>query len=566
MNEAVTPPRLLPRVLGASLDVVILLLLSVVIGIAATGGGAIEVAGIRLRARTVENPLVMLSALVLLRYAAAGWSPFLGRPRWPLEECLAAGLHLVAERMPARMAAWFRRPARALLAAGSAVFLVKALLAWTSQGFFSGDDVEIHEMTLGALWQEPWPIWELRSAFFPMAFIYPAQRLALAAGAVEPESLVFAGRLVVALLSTAVIPLTWLAARRLAPSEPRLAAIAVALVILNKLQMSFGSSELPRPVSTVFVIGAFLAGLRPGTAGAALTGSLLGLAAAFRFSEVVFLPAALATLRRERFVANAVAVLVMAAVTLGAITAVADALYWGQPFSSVAAAIEYTLVARESSRGYEPPWAYLTLIPAWSTALFVVLAVAGSARRHPDTWWLWLPVALLSLLPHKESRYLIPVIPFFAVAAARGFLRAIDWIRRPEGGARWHRWARDLFAPALLLSALHDVGGWRLVRSNEGVRLAKAVRGSQPAGLAGQDIWRLGGRPYLWRHDPLVAITPEMLDDAPAVASAVAGVGWVALRTRTARTTGDAVLAPLGFERDPTWRGEDYVLYARRRR
>ena len=36
------------------------------------------------------------------------------------------------------------------------------------RAFMTGDDVEIHEMSLGLLLHHPWPIWDLRSAVFPL--------------------------------------------------------------------------------------------------------------------------------------------------------------------------------------------------------------------------------------------------------------------------------------------------------------------------------------------------------------------------------------------------------------
>ena len=382
-------------------------------------------------------------------------------------------MRFVSEQFATEATRWFRRPLVGVLCVAVAVFVFKLLLAWTSPGFFSGDDVEIHEMTLGGLLRKPWPIWDLRCAFFPMVFVYPAQRLALTLGASSPEMLVLSGRGAVALVSTAAIPLTWWTARRLAPADSRVAALSVLFLAINKLQMSFGSSEFPRPVSTVFVLAAFFCVIRGRILYSAFAGILLGVAAAFRFSEIMFIPAALLTLRRERCVVQGVVLLVSAALTAAVIIGVSDALFWGRPFSSVLAAVDYTLVRQQSSRGYEPGWEYLKSIPAWSTFMFVALAVAGSSRRTPESWWLWTPVVLLSLLPHKESRYLLPVMPFFCIAAARGFLRAADWLRRSSEVIGWRRWALDLFAPLLVLSVLHDLGGWRLSRSNEGIRLAQ---------------------------------------------------------------------------------------------
>ena len=66
-----------------------------------------------------------------------------------------------------------------------------------------------------------------------------------------------------------------MAARRLAPADPRLAALAVLFLVINKLQMSFGSSELPRPVSTVFVVASFLVLLRGQLLASAAAGALL---------------------------------------------------------------------------------------------------------------------------------------------------------------------------------------------------------------------------------------------------------------------------------------------------
>src|SRR5207342_3233171 len=105
-------------------------------------------------------------------------------------------------------------------------FCIRVFLAWASPGFFSGDDVEIHEMTLGTLLGKPWSVWALRCPFFPMTFVYPAQWLALQLGLSSAGGLVLAGRTVVALVSTGAIPLVWCVARRLAPDEPRLAAMA----------------------------------------------------------------------------------------------------------------------------------------------------------------------------------------------------------------------------------------------------------------------------------------------------------------------------------------------------
>jgi hypothetical protein len=166
-------------------------------------------------------------------------------------------------------------------------------------------------------------------------------------------------------------------------------------------------------------------------------------------------------------------------------------------------------------------------------------------------------------MPHKEGRYLLPIIPFFCIVAAKGFLRGTDWLARSATVIGWRRWTRDLSAPLLILAVLHDVGGWRLPRSNEGIRLAERLRQTGSTGLVGQDLWRLGGHPYLWPLEPVTAISPDLLSEQRALSSALEAANWVALRSRSARTVGDAALQVDGFQRDSVWRGEDYVLYKR---
>ena len=550
-------------VVAILLDVLVLVMLAAVALIILTGGGIFHVGAATVRARSVENPLWVVTGLILLRYWLRRW-PLLAVKRWPADGMLAVARRAVCAWSSGIASGFVRKPLLSIGCLSLAVLAVRLLLASQYPGFFSGDDVEIHEMTLGALLHQPWPVWDLRCAFFPMLVVYPAQRLAAALGVASPQNLVLSGRAAVALFSTATIPLIWWTARRVSPDDSRLAAVAALMLAANKLQMSFGSSELPRPVSTVFVLVAFVYLIRGRVLPSALAGVLLGIAIAFRFSEVVFVPVALLTVARRNVMAGS-ALLLAAGLTAAAAIGVADAIYWEQPFHSLLAAVDYTLVRGQSSRGYEPFWEYLRIIPSWSTWMLVALAAAGSSWRTPETWWLWTPIALLSFLPHKESRYLLPVIPFLCLVAARGFLRVAEWLQRASDVTGWRRWGRDLFAPMFVLAVLHDAGGWRLPRSNEGIRLAEYLRQTGKVGLAAQDGWRLGGRPYLSALEPVVEVSPELLSDAAAFATIVKDVRWVALRSRVARTAGDPVLRAVGFERDPAWHGEDYVLYVRRR-
>ena len=528
------------------LDVALVLVIAVIVGVIVTGGWVIEPAGLRIRMRSADNPFWIAFAVAFIRYTL--------RPH-PHPSLPATAL--------ARLAAAFRPAWKPLLAISAVVFILKVAFAWTLPGFFSGDDVEIHEMTLGPIVGRPWPVWELRNAFYPMCFIWPAQRLAWASGVQSPEGLVFAGRLVVAALSTLVIPMTWIAARRLWPDDVRIAAGAVVFVAVNKLMVAFGSSELPRPVATVFVIAAFTSLLRRGGGPALLGGLLLGIGAAFRFSEAMFIgPAMLVAVLRRDWLAAAT-VPVAAVLTLATIVGVADLIYWGEPFFSLRTAIDYTLLERGSSRGFQPVYEYLAILPSWTTLPVFALAVAGSRRCGPETLWLWIPLLCLSLLPHKETRYVIPLVPMLALTAARGLVRTVEWLRQDAGRLRSARWIGGVLVPMLALSLLHDAAGWRLRRTNEGVGLARYLRSQGTEGVAAEHSWRMGGQAYLWRHEPVVDLPPERLATRDARAAAFQHSRWVALRTATARAIGADEMRLLGFEASRAWSGEDYVLFER---
>jgi hypothetical protein len=118
-----------------------------------------------------------------------------------------------AERTPGHNTTPPRTPRWARVAiAGIVAMSVAARVsaAWRHPGFITGDDWEIHMMTLGHLWASDWEIWSLRSAFYPMAFIYPAQALVSRWAGDDPWILIFTGRLVGVAIATLTL---WVAFR-----------------------------------------------------------------------------------------------------------------------------------------------------------------------------------------------------------------------------------------------------------------------------------------------------------------------------------------------------------------
>ena len=156
------------------------------VGVLLTGGWAWESPFGLVRAYTATNLLYGLALAGVLRRTVLGrFTRFLGVVDLDalsarLEDRVS-GLASAAAQLDGRTAG---RIAAAVILASS---IAKVLNAYYYYGFCCGDDVEIHEMSLAYLFGEHWPIWDIRSAVYPIGFIYPAQAAAYGMGFVEPQ-------------------------------------------------------------------------------------------------------------------------------------------------------------------------------------------------------------------------------------------------------------------------------------------------------------------------------------------------------------------------------------------
>jgi hypothetical protein len=546
------------RLLAFLNDLLIVAGIAIVLAILLSGGGRISVAGVRISARSVDNPLALLSALLIMRFMIRGWAPVLGVRRWPTSRAWAACRDLThsfdrwahgSSRQTALRIVW-------VLAAAS--LCLKIWYAARYAGFYSGDDVEIHEMSLRALLHRNWPVWDLRSPIFPLGLVYPAQWCAHVLRVKDVAGLVFVGRLSVAVLSTLSVFALWNIGRRLWPEARGYAVLAVALFAWSKLTIAFGSSELPRPVSTVLVLLAYIF-LRYESAGRlALAAGLLALAASFRFSEIVFaVPAALELTSRGSY-AKTSAFCGMTVAFLALLLAIPDFYYWGAPFHSAQAATTFTFVNRLSSRGYQPWFWYLSAVNQWTTVTVFCLACIGGARRRRLLLWAAVPLLLLSVLPHKEARYAIPVLPFVALLAATGVQHLIAWSR---DSGRSPLWLSPALVGALVLGASHDAGHYRLPRSNDEVALARRLAPDPPPRvILAEQAWRLGGHLYL-PDAPIDDLDPASLQDPRYLGERLTPDAWVFVDGRNGRDAVPRRVLQEHHYAPVTTDGSGYVLW-----
>ena len=458
-------------VLVALVDLAIVATAALGLWVMVTGGGVYHVWGIRISSLGARNPLIVAFALLAFRLTIAGREPFVLAPSIGPD-----GLELLAASSSRALHDWLSalspKGVRWLLVIGlGASMIVKASNILYHYGFYYGDDVEIHTMTFSVLLHRDLGVWNLRSPFYPLAFVYPLQRLLRNSGFGDPFTLIAAGRFVVACFSLVNLWLVFRIGQRIFRSTP-IALLSGYFLWLAHLQVRLGSSEEPRTVSTTFLlVSFFFLAARPGALGSALAGVALGIAASIRFSEGIFLvPLALLLGWERRFRSLSIAVLA-AGLTSLLILGPGDRLYWPSMFFSLRNILDFTLVKGLSSRGYEPFWQYLVITPVVTDLLFVAL-VLYSFRFVGARLVVWsvVPLLLLSLFPHKEERYLLPLLPFWALCAGAGFWRILQYSSRQAAGFRCYL--------ALYLLAgvtLFEIDGWRFRRFEGAVDVARAL-------------------------------------------------------------------------------------------
>ena len=548
------------RALVFLLDAAIVAAMAAAVAIFVTGGAVFEWHGHLLRAQRAQNPLWAFFGLALLRLAAGGSTPFLAT--WPVDGWTAAttrAIERLADRLRALPGADARRFVFAVILVSAAAKLWNVVFHY---GFTYGDDVEVHLLTFSKLWRQDLGVWDLRSPVYPLVFIYPVQALLSLVAVQDPTLLIAAGRLVVVAFSLANVWLTYRLGAALFGSQA-VGVLAAFLLGTMRLHVRLGSSEEPRTVSTTFLLLALWWLLGPrGAARAALAGFALGIAAALRFSEVIFaIPLGLQLVleRRGRDLAIAGAACV-AAVAL--ILGPGDRLFWPEMFHSLRNAVEFTLVRGESSRGFEPFYHYVRTAPWWTNPFALLLVFVG-LRAAPATLRLWAftPIVALSLFPHKEERYLIPVLPFLMLIAARG---AWELLERARAG----RMRPALVALILAGATLLEVEGFRFRRSESAIDVARFLAGRDARAVAMEDEDTSGAMLYLRPRATVVNLEPPRL----AAASYLWGVleqrqiQYVVLRGRSLRPTHLSLLAEAGFAEvagpEPR-RGDRYRIFQR---
>ncbi len=394
--------------------------------------------------------------------------------------------------------------ARCLLLA--TVAAIQLWLAHRYFGFLTGDELEVLEEAFHRARHLPFQPWEVRNLFVPDVVVAPVVWLATKIGIrdvfhiIELTSLPF----------IALTALTVVLVRRLAlqwsDGDERAASIAMLLFALHWIPLGFGATTYPRTLAMACVVAAAVVVRRMPL----LAGVFLGVAFADRFSELVFLVPLLIAARREWW-RVAAGTLLAASITVG----LYDWLTWGSPFRSFVNFAHLTLVEPDfaSRVKYQSPLWYLTNFFRWLAP--TLLPLLWIARRRTPWLFILVPLVALSVVRHKELRYVQSMIPFIAVAAGIG--ASLFWRER-----------RALAVALVAVSIVWNLAGLGTFahKSQPAVLAARWIATQPVRRLVTQQLWAYGDRLYLGTKIDLTDIGSPPQNAARELARADAAALW----------------------------------------
>lgn len=398
---------------------------------------------------------------------------------------------------------------------------VRLWAALRDQGLFWPDEIyqsleQAHRLAFGN-GLVPWEFQQgARSWLFPglLGALFKAAALC---GARDALTFVVLAKLaVVALGLVGVVAAMRLAQRLAGPSG---ALLAGSLCAFFPAMVVYGARCMTETVSGPLLVAAALLVLEPGVRRARLAAALAGVAVFLRYQNGLVAAGLLVLLLAQKRRADAMAYL-QVAVAVGLAGGALDWATWGTPFKSFIEYVKFNVVEGKSKQWGVSAF-YFYAAAAWTSTgpllLLVLLGLALSVARARGLALLTAAFVLAHcLIPHKEYRFLMPILPLALALAGAGLARGFHALQLP----RWPVVGLALaFGLVGLPQALAETfaqmgqytdsaGGQRSVwHADEDVNLCllDASRREDLCGLAVVGIhpaW-MGGYTYLHRDVPI---------------------------------------------------------------
>ncbi len=169
-------------------------------------------------------------------------------------------------------------------------------------------------------------------------------------------------------------------------------------------------------------------------------GILLGLATVARTQNALIVVTALGVLLavREWRAAGTFVLGAAAALALGGIL---DWLTWGAPFSSSIAYVRFNLIeGRASAFGTEPMLYYARTLwtsTGWPILVVAIGLIAATLRARSLVALVLVFVVAHVLIPHKELRFLMPILPVALAGSAVGTALILDRLLKGRDKVKW---------------------------------------------------------------------------------------------------------------------------------
>ncbi len=345
-----------------------------------------------------------------------------------------------------------------------AALLPRVWAAFADQGLFWPDEFyqsieQAHRFAFG-YGLVPWEwVQGVRSWVYP-GFLGLLWKVLAALGATRAETFVISAKLVSVVLAVLGVEASIRLGQRLAGAKA--AALAGVLVALFPAMVLFGSKCMTETVSAPMVVIAGLLFLPSGTRTssirrAALAGVMLGLAVFCRYQNGIIVAGFMLLLWTERRWKDSLGYAAGLA-AIGAFGGGLDWIIWGVPLHSFIAYARFHAETGAAAGGTDP-FAYY-FVTTWRSAGVVTALVALGLIAATPKYWREVAVCALyvvvhSLVPHKEYRYITPIVPFMLTYAAVGIVQLVRWVRKRllRGTSTPWRLFDRAFVPALCVAS-----------------------------------------------------------------------------------------------------------------